>query len=506
MPFLEMVYTGKVDGHLLRGCCIEADRADIVSLYLEGLRNALPDHFHAHMTALIEEIHSSSRALRDLADQSQAHLSRVPMMLNYLNIVLPCLSRTLHDITAYYEDKTVSKEIRWRRMYNKMKDEVGGLPLPQRFLIYNHFLGMLKLLLTRSPNFDLNALDSLRSRIMQLREARGICPPSAQVGPVIPPEMMAVIGPVDTDPNAHWAEQIFSLPLPSRTALKHIKPSTSWGPHQPLGTPLNTPKESQILFRRPFDDDRLSLVVYLNLANQCAFLLIRTFHMNTPWFSLRGAHELCIHREGSALQLRRWSQTAQCSKPWASLYFQTWEEMVLFHSTFVSLKARNALTVDVRADEYKLAGERRLFQAQIIDDGYRHSLIVFQDMQTKGIRLHAAVWDGELRRCPVWTAFVTHQSASPTWLQRKSRHRVWLKDIQLYVFCQRYRQQNQRRGRAGAFEIFFSSPEAAARFCEVFYGSSAGATTDDDAASVPQVEDRAVPAVMSASVEEADAE
>ncbi|ROT34457.1 hypothetical protein SODALDRAFT_130507 [Sodiomyces alkalinus F11] len=229
MPFLEMVYTGKVDGHLLRGCCIEADRADIVSLYLEGLRNALPDHFHAHMTALIEEIHSSSRALRDLADQSQAHLSRVPMMLNYLNIVLPCLSRTLHDITAYYEDKTVSKEIRWRRMYNKMKDEVGGLPLPQRFLIYNHFLGMLKLLLTRSPNFDLNALDSLRSRIMQLREARGICPPSAQVGPVIPPEMMAVIGPVDTDPNAHWAEQIFSLPLPSRTALKHIKPSTSWG-------------------------------------------------------------------------------------------------------------------------------------------------------------------------------------------------------------------------------------------------------------------------------------
>lgn len=42
---------------------------------------------------------------------------------------------------------------------------------------------------------------------------------------------------------------------------------------------------------------------------------------------------------------------------------------------------------------------------QIIDDGYKHSLIVFEDLQTRGIRLHAAVWDGELRQCPVWTAF-----------------------------------------------------------------------------------------------------
>ncbi|KAL2758856.1 hypothetical protein ACRALDRAFT_2040926 [Sodiomyces alcalophilus JCM 7366] len=499
-----MVYTGQVDGHLLRGCSIEADRADIIALYLEGLRNALPDHFHAHMTALIEEIHSSARALRDLVDHSHLHLARVPIMLSYLNIVLPCLSRTLRDVTAFYQDKTVSKEIRWRRMYNKMKDEVGGLPLPQRFLIYNHFLAMLKLLLTRSPNFDLNSLDSLRTRIMQLREARGIRPPpSMQVGPVIRPEAMALIGPMDPDPSTHWAEQIFSLPLPSRTALKHVKPSTSWGPHQPLGTPFDTPKGSKILFRRPFDDDRLSLVVYLNPADQCAFLFIRTFHLGSPWLSLRGAHELCIHREGSALQLRRWSQSAQCSKPWASLYFQTWEEMVLFHSTFVSLKARNALTLDVKVNEYKLAGERRLFQAQIIDDDFRHSLIVFHDTQTKGIRLHAAVWDGELRRCPVWTAFVTHQSASPSWLKRKSRHRVWLKDVQLYVFCQRYRQQNQRRGRGGAFEICFASPEAAARFCEVFYGPSGGMTTDDEGPP-PQVEARRVPRVMAASVEEAD--
>ena len=81
---------------------------------------------------------------------------------------------------------------------------------------------------------------------------------------------------------------------------------------------------------------------------------------------------------------------------------------------------------------------------------------------------------------------VTHQSASPTWLKRVSRHRVRLADVQLYVFCRQYRQHNQRRGTVGAFEINFVSEEgqsklagrrtllitidvAARRFEDVFY-------------------------------------
>lgn len=41
----------------------------------------------------------------------------------------------------------------------------------------------------------------------------------------------------------------------------------------------------------------------------------------------------------------------------------------------------------------------------IDDDNSKHSLVVYQDRPTGGLRLHAAVWDGELRGCPVWTAF-----------------------------------------------------------------------------------------------------
>jgi hypothetical protein len=77
------------------------------------------------------------------------HITRVPVVLDYLNVVLPCLSRSLRDIQTHIDDKTLSREIRWRKLYNKMTEEAGGLPLPQRFVLYNHFLTMLKYLLTR---------------------------------------------------------------------------------------------------------------------------------------------------------------------------------------------------------------------------------------------------------------------------------------------------------------------------------------------------------------------
>lgn len=54
---------------------------------------------------------------------------------------------------------------------------------------------------------------------------------------------------------------------------------------------------------------------------------------------------------------------------------------------------------------------------------------------------------------------MTHQSASPTWLKRVSRKRIRLADIQLYVFCQQYRQQSQRKGSGGSFELQFYTEE-----------------------------------------------
>ncbi|KAH6625941.1 hypothetical protein B0J18DRAFT_126054 [Chaetomium sp. MPI-SDFR-AT-0129] len=445
-----------VETQLLLTCCREADQAEIVACGLDQLRAALTESFHSHLIALAGEIRSSSRLLRSLADHSQMHFGRVPFIAVYLNVVLPCLSRTLKDITGFYEDKAMTREIRWRKMYNSMTEEAAGLPLPQRFVLYNYFLSLLKQLLTRSPSFDLNTLEALRSRIITLREQRGISPPAPQSSALVRQETTALA--VTYDHNSHWAEQIFSLPLPSRTTLKHLKPSRSHGPFYPWGH-ITIPQNSTILFRRSFDNETISVVVFLSSEDECPYLMVRTVQQSTPWFSMFGAHELCIEREGSALQLKRWSKSEKCSKLWVALYFLTWEEMVLFYCTFVALKARDLLTVQIHPNEFQLNREKRLFQA------FKHSLIVYEDMQTKGLRLHAAVWEGELRQCPVWTAFVTDQSQSPAWLSRRSRRRVWLKDIQLYVFCQGYRQENMRQNKSRAFEIWFDREEG---MCSLF--------------------------------------
>jgi hypothetical protein len=76
---------------------------------------------------------------------------------------------------------------------------------------------------------------------------------------------------------------------------------------------------------RTFDNDTISLMAYLSSADQCPYFLMRTKQGTAYWYSMRGAHELRIGREGSALQLRRWSRTDQCSKLWMAMYFLTWE-------------------------------------------------------------------------------------------------------------------------------------------------------------------------------------
>jgi hypothetical protein len=97
--------------------------------------------------------------------------------------------------------------------------------------------------------------------------------------------------------------------------------------------------------------------------------------------------------------------------------------MVLFHDAFVALKARCPLTIACSPDDFALGGEKKWFQEyfyksllvhlprltdfhrRITDDSFNHVLSVYQDRSSHGLRLHATVRDGELKRTPVWTAF-----------------------------------------------------------------------------------------------------
>ncbi|EMR70438.1 hypothetical protein UCREL1_2530 [Eutypa lata UCREL1] len=379
--------------HILQGCCDEAERADVVSRNLQSLRNALPDSLHPHLDGVIYELGVTGRHLRDIADKAQVQIGRVPQILDYLNIVLPCLCKTLRDITAFYEDTTLTKDRRWRYMYHRLGNELPGTTLPARFIMYNQFLNLLRMMLSHNPEM-----------------------------------------------------------------------SEAYGPLKPLGQLGSLSPDAKNLVTRRFDNDRLSIIFFLKDGDQAPFIYIRIYMQpNEPWVATIGVHELVIKRDkgnDSALVLSRWCLASQKSKPWARLQFNTWEEMVLFHCTFVTLKADSPRLVNMDPDEYKLRHEELLFKAHIIDDGFTHLLSVFEDQATKGLRLHAAVIDDALHMCPVWTAFIEPQPA----MIRKSRHRIWLRDLQPYVFCDRYSARRQRKGKADAFELYFVHEEAATRF------------------------------------------
>ena len=58
-------------------------------------------------------------------------------------------------------------------------------------------------------------------------------------------------------------------------------------------------------------------------------------------------------------------------------------------------------------------------------------------------------------------------------LLRRSRHRIWIRDVQPYVFCQDYSPAWKKQGASAAFELYFVNEKAAVKFREIFEGTGA---------------------------------
>ena len=85
------------------GCWREAQRVDKIAASLASLRATLDIEFTDHIMAVLREVESTSRLLRDIYDLFPVYRSRVPIILYYLNVLLPSLSRSLKDMALYLE-------------------------------------------------------------------------------------------------------------------------------------------------------------------------------------------------------------------------------------------------------------------------------------------------------------------------------------------------------------------------------------------------------------------
>lgn len=97
-----------------------------------------------------------------------------------------------------------------------------------------------------------------------------------------------------------------------------------------------------------------------------------------------------------------------------------------------------------------------MYLRRLVENGYEHALRLFREKDTSVVRLQASVLRGELKRKPVWTAFVTNQIRVPGWALRYGRREVLLADLQQFVFMDEY---NPQRTSTDEFKLTFFEVE-----------------------------------------------
>ncbi len=172
----------------LQGCWREAQRADKVAMALTKIRAALNDEFFESITAVIRELESISSLLRDLYDLFPIYRARVPIMVYYLNIVLPSLAESSEQMLSNFDSSAFPARIRWERGSQKLGDQ-GGMSIAARLVMFSDFLVQLIRLLTRyvleirsfsiaeefsSPLYEPMTLELLRIRSLRLRLLQGL--------------------------------------------------------------------------------------------------------------------------------------------------------------------------------------------------------------------------------------------------------------------------------------------------------------------------------------------
>lgn len=138
----------------LLGCWREAQRADTVAAHLVRIRNTLEPEFSEQIAAVFKEIESSSGLFRDLYDLFPVYRSRVPIIVYYLNVILPSYCNTLQLMTTFINNDAISIRSQWVSIYEHIGEQ-GGMTLITRFAMFVEFLVQIVRLLSRCGKYSL---------------------------------------------------------------------------------------------------------------------------------------------------------------------------------------------------------------------------------------------------------------------------------------------------------------------------------------------------------------
>ncbi|KAL3493648.1 hypothetical protein BJX62DRAFT_71212 [Aspergillus germanicus] len=169
-----------------------------------------------------------------------------------------------------------------------------------------------------------------------------------------------------------------------------------------------------------------------------------------------------VRNQPSCLQLCRRRRGGTELVMWANLKFSTIEDMVIFYCTFLALRSQDSGRPVEQIRDYELTHEEELFGSPILDDDYMHALRVYRDTKTGAVRLQASVHKGEMKRSPVWTAFITEQVKTHGWIRMIGPKVILLRELRQTIFTSSdYTPPKTNRGQ---HRLEFDSPEDAEGF------------------------------------------
>ncbi|GFF49808.1 hypothetical protein IFM51744_07178 [Aspergillus udagawae] len=248
----------------------------------------------------------------------------------------------------------------------------------------------------------------------------------------------------------HWAKRVF-LDEITMTPIPYVGESSKClGDHSPGVKRWLKDEGFEELFQLAFTGDSdLRVHFYLREDDHRARILCKAPHTTRPseYFCMP-LNLLEIVRVGSCLNLCRRRRGGYELVLWANFKFSTIEQMVLFFCTFLALRSQDAGRPVESIRDYELDNEEELFGGQILDDNYLHALRIYRDKVSGAVRLQASVHKGEMKRAPVWTAFITQYLGTRSWIRRPDSKVVVLRELRqtIFMFAADYTPQKTSRG------------------------------------------------------------
>ncbi|KAL4810290.1 hypothetical protein BDV18DRAFT_55618 [Aspergillus unguis] len=284
--------------------------------------------------------------------------------------------------------------------------------------------------------------------------------PKAPGSPVTSSATSHSLGSHSMNSNAlsdHWAAQVFFQPRTETRVPNQGDRSLCYGDSRPdlyawleaegYGRLLELSFGSfRVFFYLREDDQRARIVCNASREHCCLPLNLLEIVRHGP-----SCLQLCRRRKGgSGLVV------------WANLKFSTIEVMVLFYCTFLALRSQDSGRPVSQIRDYELNQEESLFASPIYDGEFLHALRVYRDKVTGAVRLQASIHRGEMKRAPVWTAFITDVVRTHKWLRVLDSKVIVLRELNQTIFT--FPEYSPPKTRRGEHVLQFTNSEDAEGF------------------------------------------